>query len=77
MGSDPQSHLEEQNFLLIGKRKIRERDWRDVIEDLGAIEVDLAELGAMSDGVNRSNKLALIVLKFDRLRSSMKGGVRR
>ncbi len=39
MGSDPQSHLEEQNFLIVGKRKIRERDYVDIVVRLNAIEL--------------------------------------
>lgn len=38
MGSDPQSHLNEQNFLLVGERKITEADWTKAVRRLASIK---------------------------------------
>lgn len=45
MGSDPQSHLEEQNFLIVGTRKIREDDWRRVATRIGLLKANMVDLG--------------------------------
>lgn len=37
MGSDPQSHLNEQNFLLVGDTKITEADWTNAVRRLTSI----------------------------------------
>lgn len=37
MGSDPQSHLEAQNVLIVGKKKISQDDWKEYILRLQAI----------------------------------------
>lgn len=50
MGSDPQSHLEEQNFLIVGTRKIREDDWRRVATRIGLLKATMVDLGWDSNG---------------------------
>jgi hypothetical protein len=73
MGSDPQSHLEAQNFMVIGIRKVRPIDWELAISTIHAVEVELNKAIA-SGGRDRDQALYEVVLKLDRLRSAMKNG---
>jgi hypothetical protein len=47
MGSDPQSHLEEQNFLSVDGQKIREDDWRKAVLHAAGLRGEIALLRQM------------------------------
>lgn len=62
MGSDPQSHLEEQNFLIVGNRKIRPEDWVRVAYVLDSIHAGIFRLAHSSGAMPESSAVLLDVL---------------
>lgn len=67
MGSDPQCHLEEQNFLIVGGRKIRENDWINVAERIRtmwgeALKIQPANV-ALDKVIKESERIFLSMLQ--------------
>lgn len=75
MGSDPQSHLEAQNVLIVGEKKVRQEDWRRVMRQVTEAEKELKLLGMMCEGLPRDIALGYVRMRLLNLLSFMAEGM--